>query len=602
MDRPALIEPPAPGASRSARDGPSRVAVGRVDRPFRGSEWVRLPRPGVGWFVRSGWESALIGPEGLRLEEWRAQGRLTVVKSGPQRVVYRAELPEGVVYVKHYKVPSWREMLRQWFRRGKGRNEAKRAGRLRAIGVATIEPIALGEQRRGKFLFENYLITPEVPGTRPLDVFLESVLPSLPEPRRGAIRRGLARNVAELTARLHDAGFVHQDFHPGNLLVRVGPGDAISTAIIDLDALRRKRRVDWRAAASNLALLNHYFWLRADRADRRRFLRDYLNARTPTTPAPDPKPLARRVESATRAWAERLWTRWGRRCHGSNKYFRAVRAAGVRGVASQRLDGPEVHALLADPDGPFRDPATKVLKSSRTTLVAEITLRVDGQPSPVIYKKFHSKKRLDPLLTLIRPTRGWRAWQAGCHISSRGLPTPPNLACLERIGGRGLDRLPRESYLATLRAVPAITLEHYALRILPALDSESRRLATRRMARALGRLIRALHERSVSQRDLKAANILVEGDPLAAEPKLSLIDLVGVEVHHPLPNGRRVQNLARLALSLIRPGGPTRTDALRFLRAYQPTPGPGWKGLWHSVERRGLLKRLQNQRRNRPLS
>ena len=44
------------------------------------------------------------------------------VKSGPHRVVYRVDLPEGSVYIKHYLVPDYRAMFRQWFRRGKGRN------------------------------------------------------------------------------------------------------------------------------------------------------------------------------------------------------------------------------------------------------------------------------------------------------------------------------------------------------------------------------------------------------------------------------------------------------------------------------------------------
>ncbi len=69
-------------------------------------------------------------------------------KSGPHRIVYRVDLPEGAVYVKHYLVPDYRAMFRQWFRRGKGRNEGKRSSCLDAIGVPTITPIALGEQRK----------------------------------------------------------------------------------------------------------------------------------------------------------------------------------------------------------------------------------------------------------------------------------------------------------------------------------------------------------------------------------------------------------------------------------------------------------------------
>ena len=114
-----------------------------------------------------------------------------------------------------------------------------------------------------------------------------------------------------------------------------------------------------------------------------------------------------------------------------------------------------------------------------------------------------------------------------------------------------------------------------------------------------------LHERSISDRDLKAANILIVGDPLAEEIDLTLIDLVGVQLMHPLPASRRLQNLARLQISLADVPGRTRTDALRFLRAYLPwglSARNDWKGLWRKVDRLIDSKEEKNRRRGRPLS
>ena len=129
-------------------------------------------------------------------------GVLTTVKSGPHRIVYCVRLPEATIYIKHFLVPNRRAVLRQWVRRGKGRNEGKRSVHLAAIGVPTITPVALGEQRKRKFLFENYLVTPAISDTIPLDEFVESRLPEWPEPERSCIRRKLARAVAVMTARL----------------------------------------------------------------------------------------------------------------------------------------------------------------------------------------------------------------------------------------------------------------------------------------------------------------------------------------------------------------------------------------------------------------
>ena len=104
-------------------------------------------------------------------------------------------------------------------------------------------------------------------------------LPSWPEPRRSRVRQKLAIALGVMTARLHDAGFLHVDFHPGNLLVRFPTPDEPELVMIDLDALRRRRHVDWKAARQNLALLNHFFWLRSSRTDRLRFLDHYRRHR-----------------------------------------------------------------------------------------------------------------------------------------------------------------------------------------------------------------------------------------------------------------------------------------------------------------------------------
>ena len=78
----------------------------------------------------------------------------------------------------------------------------------------------------------------------PLNEFVEGRLPTWPEPARSASRRALAVALGELAARLHEAGFVHDDFHPGNLMVRMGPRDGRpQLALIDLDALRTRRKL-----------------------------------------------------------------------------------------------------------------------------------------------------------------------------------------------------------------------------------------------------------------------------------------------------------------------------------------------------------------------
>ncbi|WP_435017516.1 lipopolysaccharide kinase InaA family protein [Tundrisphaera sp. TA3] len=575
---------------------------------FRPPMWSWEKADDTGWWVRTDWSQALLRDGRLPLDEWKRDGRLRTVKRGPHRVVYRADLAEGPVYVKHFLVPNLRAKARQWFRAGKGRNEGRRAAKLEAIGVPTITPVALGERRVGKFLLENFLVTKEIPNTVPLDEFVERRMPLMSEARQGKLRRDLARVLADLTARLHDAGFVHNDFHPGNVLIRIEADDSLRLAVIDLDALRVARRLSWSDVRENLALLNHYFWSRCNRSDRFRFLKAYLKARSEAS-TPGARGLARSIEQATRVWAERLWRRWGRRCWGRNKYFTTYQGPNARAIASRDLDASVVQSLIADPEAPLRRDGTVILKESRTAVVAEMTLPVKGRPTRVIYKRFNAKKPMEVLLNLVRPSRAGRAWQAGQHLRSRGLPTPQNLAYIVQPGVRRWNwlsrHLTRRAYLLTIKAEPSVTLGDYAKLVLPSASPEHRRERIECLTLGLARLLRTLHDRSISDRDLKAANILIVGDPDGPEPELTLIDLVGVQLLYPLPAGRRLQNLARLQISLADVPGRTRTDSLRFLRAYLPwglTPENDWKGIWRKIARLIDSKEERNRRRGRPIS
>src|SRR5262249_9233670 len=207
---------------------------------------------------------------------------------------------------------------------------------------------------------------------------------------------------------------------------------------------------------------------------------------------------------------------------------------------------------------------TTILKDSRTTTVAETTMTVSGRPTQVIYKRFNRKKLLDPFLTLFRPSRAWRSWQAGQDLASRGIPTPQNLAFVMR---RRTVRcnplfwfLPPETYLITPLQEPAVDLATYLGEILPPPAPSPRPFRVRRLTTALAALVCTLHDRSLSHRDLKSSNILIRTDSLDRADRLSLIDLVGVRLQHPLRFGRRTQNLARLALSLSGQIEGTRTD------------------------------------------
>ena len=151
------------------------------------------------------------------------------------------------------------------------------------------------------------------------------------------------------------------------------------------------------------------------------------------------------------------------------------------------------------------------------------------------------------------------------------------------------------------------------------------REALRRLIDQAAHLVRVLHERRLSHRDLKAANILVQSpstsperqrrDPVAGAPgmcddsidqeHLWLIDLVGVGRHRRLSQRRRIQNLARLNASFHGSATVTRTDRLRFLRVYLGWGlfgKQGWKKWWREIGATTRAKVERNAQRGRPLA
>jgi serine/threonine protein kinase len=581
-------------------------------RLFGMTGWTWFQLDDVGWWIREEWFDKLAGPHGLRWQEWKAAHRLRVVKDGPHRTVYHVDLGETGVYVKHYRVPDFRARLRQWFRRGKARNEGGKALRLASIGVRTFTPLALGEQRKRGFLYENYLVTEEIPNVEPLDRFLESILPRFNADRQTRIRRQISDALAQLCACLHESGYMHCDFHPGNILIHLTENDEPRLYLIDLDAVRY-RGVGLSSAEirDNLAQLNNYFWSRSSRSERLRFLEEYVKYsgnHNPVSPLEMAK-FAQSIEKATRTWAERLWRRWAKRGLSTNKYFKTFRDKNTWGVFSRIFQREHLREIVEDPERLIFSEGSKILKHSRSSTVAEVTLRTSDGPRRVIVKKIPTYKPRDFWFGWLRTPRCLRAWKAAGHLVARDVPTPRPLGYLVRgwpwLPGFMTRRYPAVTYTIMDRPEGMVQLEDHLRHILATVPIDRRREVIDRSSVALAKAVRKLHAMSLSHRDMKAANILVQARPDGSFDHVSWIDLVGVTLEHPLPYRNRVQNLARLAISVKSKNLLTNAGALRFLKTYLPLafmPRNSWKKMWRDVVAEMRHKSDRNIRIGRPLS
>jgi tRNA A-37 threonylcarbamoyl transferase component Bud32 len=543
------------------------------------SDGLPVVRVGARKWYLSPAGAKLFGESGPDLDGWLAS-KAVVVKSNPARTVYRVALPGATVFVKHCKISGLRAWGREIIRPRKAQMEFENIQSLRERGIAAIEPLAWGAPD-SSWPGESFLITRELTDAIPFVHYLERMLPSLGPSEHVIARREIARALGRFVARLHDSGVAHPDPHPGNLLVEPGAAPEPRFALIDLHAVRVGQPLDWIRSCRNLVLFNRWFQLRASRVDRARFWHAYRTART-TLAVPSPEELrdgAKELERRTVNSNLRFWAGRESRCLGTNRYFRRIRLGVLRGFAVRDLAEEFIHQLLGNPDGVLDRAENECFKNSRTSTVAVLMMPTPAGAQPVVLKRVNVRSRVEPLKNLLRSSQVLRSWVSGHSLRDRCLPTPRPLAVFHRYRGG----LPAEGYLLTELVPDPIPLA-----------SGIRSNATR-----LARLLRAMHDRGVSHRDLKSANVILAR---GAEP--ILIDLVGVRTRVRPNDQQRAKELARLNASFLDTDTVRRTDRLRFLQAYLAA-GTGfqasWKSWWKMVSHATAAKVAKNRRNGRTL-
>src|SRR5262245_45407728 len=295
--------------------------------------WTQTTADAVRWWLAPDCRDRLLGPNGLRLAEWLESGQARLVKRGPHRLVYRLELPGLVAYSKKNCIPDIKTWLRQVIRPSKARMEFNCVRAVAARGIATVEPLALGEQQALLGAGESYLVTRSLENTEPLNAFMVLTLAPMPAARHAQVRKNLAVALGRFVARLHDAGIRYDDLHAANILVRLDADDQPELFLIDLNALHVGEALDWTASRENLIILSRWFVPRSSRTDRLRFWRAYHEARGwpwPTGPAAhrDHFERAREIEHFSWVSSRGFWKKRDARCLKSNRYFRRVRGPG----------------------------------------------------------------------------------------------------------------------------------------------------------------------------------------------------------------------------------------------------------------------------------
>jgi glycosyltransferase involved in cell wall biosynthesis len=146
---------------------------------------------------------------------------------------------DGLV-IKAFAKPGFlKAIVYGLFCKSKARRSYEYAHRLLALGIATPEPVAYKEVRVCGLLRESYYVCRKSTCPHTLQG------PTLPMSAMGKI--------GTFIARMHEAGVLHRDLSPGNILF----DDNGRVEVIDLNRIRwRRRPLDFRTGCRNFERLN----------------------------------------------------------------------------------------------------------------------------------------------------------------------------------------------------------------------------------------------------------------------------------------------------------------------------------------------------------
>jgi len=314
-----------------------------------------------------------------------------------------------------------------------------------------------------------------------------------------------AKSVVRFVNECHEKGMVHGDLHPANILINPTSGEL---RLADLKGVCLEQEPNPARQKEDLAYLNIHF----------------------------PMPLSPELlQLSNRLRREKMVVR-SRRCLKNNREFGPQSYGNSIWWVRKPMANEALDQVLTKPDSVLR--GEKLIKAGRTSTV--------GQQAGFVVKRYNFKKPLNLLKDFFRPTKARRAFQLGYHLELVDVRTPSVIAVAEH---RPLGVALR-SYLVMEVITEAKELSDAAHDDL-------------RLAKRLAKLIGRMHAEGFVHRDLKASNVLVDGE---GEPWL--IDLDGLSYSGSVPVRVAVSNLKRFERALS--GKPINSAANRlcFLRNY----------------------------------
>ena len=483
-----------------------------------------------------------------------------VVKQNRIRTVARVPTEQGALFCKRFQVRGLFDRLVHLFKASSARREWTALRRFAAAGIPVPRAVLLAEERGGLgLLVGSNLATVEVASTRELPRLIDELRAAEDRERRPRLLAALARSVREIFR----AGGDHPDLHLANFLARAESDDEL--VALDLHSVRlRRAALPASRRRLRLAKVAHSFGLfdpdTAEEGARELewFCAAYVGLDDELGSAEalalDLPRRARRLE------LRRVGSR-DRRCLVDSTSFKVERRGGAliyrrsevpRELLLAAIESPEEAVIHEHPKG-----RSRIVKVARPA----------GFPGegPLLVKHYPLASLRRRLAAISRPVSllAWKAARA-CEVSF--VPHPRHYG-LVRWG-----RLVPQRAAIVMDLIPDVTMIH----VLFQEEGWPSAAARRRLARDFGRVMGRFHGAGLRHRDLAVQNILVrpKQDPAREGCKAEgwdvwVIDLDEV-ARQPMSRAAKLRALVHLG---DLPAQATRTDRLRFWRAYREAGG-----------------------------
>jgi len=218
-----------------------------------------------GWAAIAQRSDALMAAAEFRTVKNEAKTRAGLVAVGEQQI-----------FIKRFETRSWADGLIERIRGSRAARSLKGAAILAEAGFDCPAPLAAIETRSAGSVRASYLLSEALGEARTLSQFVDRRLGA--ERRDFRWRREVSRRVAGQVRSLHDAGLYSSDLQETNLMLEQNRA-GLRIYFVDLDGFRRLGRVSWRRRERNLIQLDRSVGRFLSRAERLRFLYDYLGGR-----------------------------------------------------------------------------------------------------------------------------------------------------------------------------------------------------------------------------------------------------------------------------------------------------------------------------------